>query len=237
MKQRMQGFVMGIIAMVLLFGTVNAFSDNTRSITATFGNVRTSLNGQEFTMFDDFGMPIEPLTYNGRVYIPMYSVLYALGNVAQWNPTTGVLNFTTVTEPQPTPPPQGGRPFLEVVPWFEHGGGIAPAVRAVTMRGISFSNAMQFNTGNLPWTHHNLDRQFTYLTGTVGRVDGTGIIPAVIRFIGDGEEIALFTISADFEPQNISINVAGVRTLRIEVVGGAGGGSRVRVAFANPRIH
>jgi len=237
MKQRMQGMVMGILVTTLLLGTVTAFAATTRTIEATFGGVRTMLHGQEFAMNDFQGAPIESLTYSGRLFVPVEKILHAMGENVQWNAQTAVLNFgTPAGADTPAQAPTSGRPLVEVAPRFEGGGtlGLMNRMQTVNMRGESFTNTFVFNGAG--WSHHNLNRQFTTLTGTIGRVDGSGTVPRTITFIGDGRELASFVVGDQHFPENIAVNVAGVTTLRIEVTNNAGG-SRVNIGFTNVMLH
>ena len=63
MKQRMQGMVMGVLVTVLLLGSVAAFAAAPQSIEVTFGNIRTTLFGEEFVVRDAQGMIIQPFMH------------------------------------------------------------------------------------------------------------------------------------------------------------------------------
>ena len=115
MKQRMQGMVMGILVMTLLFGTVTVFAASTRTIEVTFGGVRTFLFEHEFVVRDDQGLVIEPFVYNGRVYVPVDTVLHAMGNNASWDASTGILRFGQLDGSIAGTPP-GGASFVMAVP-------------------------------------------------------------------------------------------------------------------------
>lgn len=236
MKQRMQGLVMGVLVMTLIFSTATVFAATTRTIEVTAGNVRTTLFGQEFVVRDDQGAIIESFTYSGRVFVPVDVITHAMDDNVQWDAVTSTLNFGT---PAGTPPqlPEG-RPLVEVAPFFERSGNNTVRLENVNMRGEPFTNAITFAVGTNRWSHHNLAGQFTVLTGTIGRIDGTrGTIPRTIRFIGDGAELDSFIINENTEPTSISVDVTGVRTLRIEVVPSPGGAAQVGVAFANAMLH
>jgi len=235
MKQRMQGLVMGVLVTTLLLGTVTAFAATTQTIDVVFGNVRTTLFGQEFVAMDDQGTAVVPLTYNGRTYIPVEAILHAMGDGAQWDAATATLNFGAVVEDTPQLPE--GRPLLEVAPSFERAGNATIRIQTATMRGETFTNAITVPTSANGWAHHALDGQFTRLTGTIGRIDGSGTVPRILRFIGDGNELASFTIGEHFAPEDISIDVTGVTTLRIEVVRTPGANAGLGVAFANAMLY
>lgn len=93
MKQRMQGMIIGMLVMTLLLGTVSVFATTPQTIEVVFGGIRTTLFGQEFVVRDEQGVVIEPFVYNGRTYVPVDTVLHAMGANAQWNEDTQTLNF------------------------------------------------------------------------------------------------------------------------------------------------
>ncbi|MCL2204195.1 MAG: hypothetical protein FWB88_09695 [Defluviitaleaceae bacterium] len=95
---------------------------------------------------------------------------------------------------------------------------------SVNMGGSTYRNAMRFRFASSSfdmhtdqWGRFNLNRNYSIINGTFGRIDGTGRVNGTLIFIGDGEEIARFTVRADDMPMEISVNVIGVTQLRIEV--------------------
>ena len=227
MKQRMQGIVMGVLVMTLLFGTMTVFAASTQTIEVTFGGVRTFLFGQEFVVRDEQGVVIEPLTYNDRVYVPVDSILHAMGNNASWDAATGILRFGQVDGPV-VGTPTGGASFARTVPPFDvsHSAGdnfTSRGIRIrdnVTMGGNYYNDVITFtdSLGMSGHVHslHNLEGRFTTLTGYIGRVDGTSQQDGVFRLIGDGRQIQEIEVRATDLPRLISVNVSGVRNFRIE---------------------
>ena len=98
MKQRLQGIVIGILTMAMLFGSVAVFAAAPQTIEVVFGGVRTTLFGQEFVVRDEQGIVIEAITHNNRLYVPVDSILHAMGENVQWNPDTSILNFGETTQ-------------------------------------------------------------------------------------------------------------------------------------------
>ena len=65
---------------------------------------------------------------------------------------------------------------------------------------------------------NNPNGQFNTLTGALGNRDGRqGGGTASIIFIGDGRQIASFTVDNTTLPTDISVDVSGVVLLRIEI--------------------
>jgi len=130
-----------------------------------------------------------------------------------------------------TSTPDGGR-FLQIVPWFESS---RMASETVYMQGNRFLEAMiNAHQDILGWSHHNLNGQFSSITGIVGRRDGSETGSRMIRFIGDGQELSTFSVDGSTPPTEISVDVTGVLILRIEIEYPWDDGARI--AFADARI-
>lgn len=142
---------------------------------------------------------------------------------------------------EPTPMPElpvtpRPEPFLEVAPRFEGStGGTAISPRTVNMQGNPFPNALA-NNGFDGWSHHNLNGQFSELTGIIGRIDGSGSNNSVISFIGDGVTLAASNVDGDTTPIDVNIDVQGVQILRIQLDTILHHSARANIAFANAMI-
>ena len=234
MKQRMQGMVMGILLMALLMGTVTALAAAPRTIQATFGNVRTTLFGQEFVVRDAQGIVIEPLTYNGRVYVPVDSILHAMGENVQWDATNGVLNFGTGV-------PTATAGSLNQLAPLVSATGTVWADNQVTIRynrtqTATFDDVLLFrgNRGADVSSRHNLGGRFTTLSGTLGTVDwGAGGVS--LSFYGDGVLIRTFSVGID-DLIPVSIDVAGVQQLEIRFTTARSELNNATFAFAAPTL-
>ena len=133
-------------------------------------------------------------------------------------------------------------PLLQTAPWFQRSTGKTINTATINMLGQPFVNAIvapvwgNVNTGTA-WSDHSLNAQFNTLTGTIGRIDGTGVDASTISFIGDGRELATFTIDGNTNPTEISVDVTGVLVLRIQIhVGGWVMNPGARPALANAMI-
>lgn len=210
MKQRMQGMVIGVLATVLLLGTVTAFASTTRTIEVTFGNIRTTIFGQEFVTHNSYGVVIEPFYYNGDVYMPIDAILHAMGDNAQWDEATKTFNFG-VAEGEQAPQVEvrhylGSDIFsVESRWWVEH-----PANGSFVMAGVTYHSGVTIEqtrtapasrrlgetmTGALYGraTYDISELGVTKLTGTLGSVNNvTGGTLTVTcadsgRFLGGGD--------------------------------------------------
>ena len=246
MKQRMQGAVIGVLTTVLLLGAVTVYASATRTIEVTVGTVRTTIFGEEFVVRDEQGLIIEPFMYNGRAYLPAESILHAMGANAQWNFENNTFNFGIVGT-------DGihaglGATFGITVPPYDVSH-IASNDRAdlsdvrvrdyVTMGGIIYENVITYRIAIGPaiasaqYSLHNLNGQFTVLTGYIGRVDGWDQLDATFTFIGDGRVLETFELRAVDLPRQITVDVNGVRNLQILFYSSAAAGwHRTMYAFA-----
>lgn len=86
LKEKIKGFIAGVIVMTLLFTmTVSSFATSgSRSIIATFNDVKLYVNQNLITSKDASGNTIEPFISNGTTYLPVRAVADALGQDVTW---------------------------------------------------------------------------------------------------------------------------------------------------------
>jgi len=224
-RDQLQGFIAGILVVLLLLPMSTAFGAPTwtsRDITVLQGGIRTVVNGQEVTLRDAQGRVVEPMIFQGSTFVPLRAISEALGYPVDWNGATTTVYVGRLPQ---------GTPFLQAAPWFERSG---METRTVNMLGNPFPDAIASYARYVGWSHHNLNAQFSTLSGIIGRIDGSGISTAVstISFIGDGRELASFNVDGDTLPTEISVDVTGVLVLRIQIDTLYG----ARPAFANAMI-
>jgi|GEM_PF-1451889 len=153
-------------------------------------------------------------------------------------------NATIATNPNPPPSPTAnlgrgsGKPFVDAAPPFERNNMGLQATASVA--GVQLTNAIintQWSNATTPrFQIHNLGGQYRTLTGVIGRVDGTARRDGTITFIGDGRQLASFTIGMDDIPREVSIDVTGVTLLRIYFAAAGSGTPGTRFVFANSMI-
>jgi len=143
-----------------------------------------------------------------------------------------------VTQP-PTTPSQPLRPLFPTASAFT-GSGMVPSAVTVYIQGTQFPSSIRTTNDPSPtlavtgWNDRNLNGQFNTITGTIGRIDGSGTVDSVISFIGDGVELASFTVGENNAIQNISVDVRGISILRIQMAQPQNG---AWVAFTNAMIY
>lgn len=128
-----------------------------------------------------------------------------------------------------TQAPRGRVSLNEAAPLFDRVGWY-PQVQhrdSVAMGGETFRDVLVLGrTGSghtfTPASLHNLGRQYSVLSGYVGRVDGTSLRHATIIFRGDGVLLDYIEFYATNMPDSFAVNVEGVQQLRIELEIGGG---------------
>jgi len=214
MKQRMQGMVMGVLLTVLLLSATMVYANNRVTREITYG-INVMLNG-EMVQFD---YDSRPFVMDGRTFLPLRTMAELVELPVDFDPGT---NTAIVGRRYAI----GTRvPLRQAAPHFDTGGGhgssiVTPASRL--MGGVTYQDPLVFRTtGNQEhnrFTMHNLNGQYRMLTGYIGRVDGTHMTNATIRFFGDGVLLSEYELRAVAMPIPISVFVEGVTRLDIQVI-------------------
>lgn len=101
-REKTKGFVMGVICTVLVMTSVLGAAAATGAVdlSATYRNIKITLNGTELTPKDANGKSVEPFIVDGTTYLPVRAVSEALGLDVSWNNSTNtvVLSGTPVAD-------------------------------------------------------------------------------------------------------------------------------------------
>lgn|GEM_PF-590964 len=144
-------------------------------------------------------------------------------------------------EPLPVPVPRA-QALLEAVPQFEGSTGQNTInLGIVHIHGNVFPNTIRTQGepfSSLPvqtngWSNHNLNGQFSSITGTIARIDGSGGGTSSISFTGDGRTLASFIVDGNTMPTDISVDVRGINILLIQIEQPGGG---AYIAFVDAMI-
>ena len=103
-KEKIKGFITGIVVMTLIFSTaITGFAaSGSQSITATYNNIKLYVNQKLITPKDAAGNTVEPFIYNGTTYLPVRAVANALGQDVSWDNSTKSVYIGT--QPSTTAP-------------------------------------------------------------------------------------------------------------------------------------
>ncbi|MCL2235933.1 MAG: stalk domain-containing protein [Defluviitaleaceae bacterium] len=224
---QIKGFAAGFLVCALLSGTL-VWANTGGAWREVFYGVNVVVDGVP----QNFPPDMTPFIADGRTFLPVRGIADVFDVPVEWYGATRTVYLGTIPH---------GFPFLSVAPNFEGeafnnlglritGGG--PHIRNVQMLGQPHANSMIApqgqGAGARAWSHHSLNAQFTELTGLIGRIDGQGGT-SVISFLGDGRELASFSVDANTIPHEISVDVRGVLVLRVQINGNS-------IAFTNAMI-
>ncbi|MCL1996224.1 MAG: stalk domain-containing protein [Defluviitaleaceae bacterium] len=209
-KEKLKYFVVGVLTTVVLLTSTIVWANPQGTMREVFGGLSVVVHGQRMSFYDDQ----EPFISEGRVFIPTSVISDGLGVAVSWDGASRTLYVGR------SPVGQG---LWEVAPPFQGSQGqFRPHLASVLSHGNAFGNAVRVTRHGGPsasWSEHNLNAQFTTLTGTVGRIDGTtgnNPRPSTITFLGDGRELATFVVDRNSHPEEVSVDITGVLVLRIE---------------------
>jgi hypothetical protein len=228
---QVKGFVVGMMAMFLLMGTVAMASPVTREV--IFG-VGVSFNGAPV----NFEYDMRPFVMDGRTFLPVRAVANLFGAEIDFNAATNTVILTSgdvpapiIPAPVPTPEPlPTPAPVVETGPLTE----VAPFVRRshsrrVTTEHSAIINGVTFNSVlniSLPGEYavFNLSGLYTTLNGYIGMTTSNfsehNRRNTVFNFVGDGRLLASFDVAHSRPALPYSVDVRGVQELMIERAGG-----------------
>ena len=233
-KMKLHGarnFILGMITMALIFTLIMSVSAQarTRNVTITYDNIRITIDGRETPLTDLQGRVIEPFLMDGTMFVPISPLVRQFGKTSTYDSSTRTL---VIRSPSPTVR-QIRTSLRQSAPFFDRGSTFIGAsltdrniafVDSINMGGTTYRDALRFGSanwntnGNTLFTLHNLNRQYSVISGHLGRVDGTGMNNITVNFIGDGDLLQSYRLNATDMPIPINVNVAGVQQLRIEFV-------------------
>jgi hypothetical protein len=243
--RELKGFIVGVVITFMLSGTVLMANPVMQQL--IFG-VQVSLDGRVV----QFDADSQPFVIDGRTFLPVRAIADMVGLNVDFDGATNTVLLTTgggatVQQPVPTPQPAAATLLTDTFfdgdterqNWNDHVGhlrrtAISPSVR---MGGRDFANAVEMmppsSRGEVVFASHNLGGNFSRLSGTMGRIDGTNPNRDMTVIIsGDGRTLGTFTIGTYTQPIDFNIDVTGVTTLRIVASqDGTAGSGRPRVGI------
>ena len=218
-KIHTKGFVAGFLMCAMLSATI-VWANPGGVMREVFYGVNIVVNGVP----QNFSADMTPFISDGRTFLPVRGIAEVFDVPVEWYGSTQTVYIGTIPH---------GAPLLQAAPWFERQHFQWQSVGTANMMGNPYPNALRAVYSNI-WSHHNLNGQFNEITGTIGRVDGSGSAARSISFIGDGRTLASFVVDGSTHPTDVTVDVTGVLVLRIETQGHGQHGARI--AFANAMI-
>jgi hypothetical protein len=90
MKQRLQGFFIGVVVMSIFTGVV-AFA-TPQMVEVAFNNIKIMINGKQVES------DVQPFIYNGRTYVPARAVAEGMGGYVNWDSNTNTVDIFDVNK-------------------------------------------------------------------------------------------------------------------------------------------
>ena len=199
----------------LMIFSVGAVFANQERVEALRGGVSVRLNGELL----EFAADSQPVSIEGRTFLPVRAIADAVGLDVDWDPTTSTVSLTDAVSSPALP--QATRLSETLVSSTDPSAGLfARAADSASIFGTTHSNVMHYaahmqRTVN---SQHNLSGNFTRLTGTFGRMDNSlQLSDATVTIYGDGVVLHTFEFSQHAVPVAIDLDVTGVQMLRVDV--------------------
>ena len=217
MSKQTRGFILGFITCILIFSLIIPVASwaGTKTATVTYRDIKVYIDSVETTLKDLEGNAIEPVILFDTVYVPLSPLARAFGKSSTWDGNANAIYIG----PKPTEKVN----FMDVAPPYDVSNKYrVTAADNVTMGGTKYNGAVQSSCDSYSalktYSLHNLNGNYNKLVGYIGHVDGTAMGNAVYNFYGDGKLLAEYDVKGDDFPKQISLNVTGIKQLKIEIV-------------------
>ena len=215
--------VLGMFMCVMVLLSTNVMLAETATREISYG-INVMLNGQ-IVEFDEYS---RPFTMGGITFLPLRALAELLDLPVDFDRDTNTLILGSI--------PATGTPITEL--FFEGGGNryatghgaihfgnpiMSVSIESsVRMSNNVHNNAIVFDSrsgGTIrQFSLHNLNRQYRFFTGYIGRIDGSAIVDARVRIYGDDRLLATHELRGRDSPRSISLFVEGINILRVEMV-------------------
>ncbi|WHH58261.1 stalk domain-containing protein [Petroclostridium sp. X23] len=97
-KEKLKGFIMGVVITSLFFSTVSFASSVEKNIKVIYDNIKIYIDGKIIALKDANGNEVEPFTYNGTTYLPVRGVSSALGKNVEWDGNTNSIYISSAKQ-------------------------------------------------------------------------------------------------------------------------------------------
>lgn len=216
MKKTLKGYLMGILTMLIIMGSVN-FANQGSFI---LRNLKVVLNGQTITMKDSENRVQSAILYNNSLYVPVRSFSKILNYDVSYNSDTEKLivkNFDNKISNK-TMVKKDGDIFVESE-WSGEG---------IHINGEEFNTentilSMGYKIGQKNQIYYSLGKEYSKFTAQIGLDDsskstGNDLLDYVkVGFYGDGHLILEESFMKNENIKDVEVDLSGISSLRIEV--------------------
>lgn len=192
------------LTMCLLCVGANAVGNvTTKTLNATFKNIKIVLNGVQIDPKDASGNIVEPFVSEGTTYLPVRAIANALGLDVKWDGETstvylGDIPGEAVNWMKKLPAYQWTKGY--VYGYYEH-----DPRRYFSVAGVPQFLGYTFH-GTNTYAIWNTDLQYKSMTFTVGAMDGCESNMKIEVYL-DGEYSTEYDVCWDTPPQTITVPV------------------------------
>lgn len=223
LKERLQGFVVGILAMCFLLTNVPAIAAAVQeTITVTYRDIKLYVDGGQITPKDSSGEVVEPFIYNGTTYLPVRAVGEAVGKTVTWDPDTNSIYLGAV-------PGKAANWMEQLMPYdysYYCSTYLSEDGKTFEMGGKSYTDGIVFLLPVTCYALYNLDGQYTSLTFDIGHVDGSHLGTAELCIYLDGTLTQTVELDGNALPETITVALSNASQLKLEMKASANDGSQ-----------
>lgn len=91
MNKRIQGFIIGVLIYLLVFGGATFAAEIYKQLEVTYRDIKIEIDGETITPKDAAGNIVEPFASNGTTYLPVRAIGEALGKEVDWDNETSTV--------------------------------------------------------------------------------------------------------------------------------------------------
>ncbi len=231
MKKRLQGFIAGTMAGILIASGVVIASNTTTLYGVVTNGIKIFVDGQKLNPKDANGNIVEPMIYNGTTYLPVRAVADAFGKAVYWDGETSSVYLGEVPSKQEY--------LVDVCPPYEVGAYEEYTLRngkSFNMSGNKYTNGftlMATYDGVLSkYTHaiFNLNGNYKTMSFDIGHIDGSTMKDVTLQVYLDGKLTEEIDLKAESLVKKMSIDLNNAMQLKL-VIPNFDGGSNERALY------
>ena len=210
--------IAGAAALVLLAGTaVAANSVITKTIQANYMGIKIVVDGVEITPKDANGKVVEPFASEGTTYLPVRAIGEALDKDVTWDGSTATVYVGDVPGQATNwmtklPPYQINTNYSKIYDGSDPKSYMTVAGNKIT-QGVHLEGS-QKNPGYALW---NTNLQYSYMTFTVGHIDGDSDRDINLDVYLDGNLAQSYTVCWDQAPQTITVPLNRASNVKLQL--------------------
>lgn len=201
-----------VIALLLMLSPVFA-----ETISAALVSTKVVVNGNQIELKDAKGNDLQPINYNGSIYLPVRSISKAFNQPIEYDAKN---NLVKIGKEQ-----KDSKPFYLLKDWslLKENENLQKVEKYEDYNGKTYESdhAVSFQRGVYPVIGFDTNNRYTRLTGTIAPLKNKNTYDSkiVIKIKGDDKELYTQQIQKDSIPVDFDVNVTGVKNISIRIDG------------------